>query len=247
MKQNTRRFSNFINSNPNNKKSERKTYNVFVNSTKSNSIEMDKLSALIALLRNKIPVHMESMAKVKSGFCNWVIPGRLMCGPYPGFDGCNFETHEAAIDNINNIIDDGVNVFICLQQEEQHHQGKPLYASIAGNDIVYKHFPIEDHQIPSHKDFLNHLYIILELLASGKNIYIHCLGGHGRTGTYIAGILMLLFSFNAKQALYYTQYFHNSRRILDKRSSGPIPCMSPENDCQIEFIKHFEIFLKFLL
>lgn len=208
---------------------------------------MDKFIALVGSLRNKIPVKLENISAIKSEFSNWVIPGRLMCGPYPGFDALNFKTIEAAVENIKNIKADGINVFICLQEEEQHQHGKPRYASMIWDNTSYFHFPIEDNKIPSHKDFLNHLYIILEQLSKGKNIYIHCLGGHGRTGTYIAGILMLLYGFNAKQALYFTQYFHNTRRMLDGRSRGPIPCLSPENDCQIEFIKQFDSFLKFIL
>jgi hypothetical protein len=206
---------------------------------------MDRFASLVASIRQKIPLDPKQITNIRTDFNNWVVPGRIMCGPYPGVDGLNFPTEVEALKNINDIVNDGINVMVCLQQEEQLVNGQPRYSSLVGNKLQYLHFPIEDQNIPSHKVFVQHMTLLLELLLQGKNIFIHCLGGHGRTGTYVAALLMIMYGLDSRQAIYYTQYFHNLRRIVDKRLPMGIPCMSPNSDIQIDFVKQFESFLRF--
>ena len=50
-------------------------------------------------------------------------------------------------------------------------------------------------------------------ILAGERLYIHCWGGHGRTGTLVALLLALLYAISADDALRYTQAFHDSRRF----------------------------------
>jgi protein-tyrosine phosphatase len=55
------------------------------------------------------------------------------------------------------------------------------------------HSPIDDFSIPKdpesfHKDVRS----IVLLLARGKNIYVHCFSGHGRTGLAVLSLLLYL-------------------------------------------------------
>jgi len=208
---------------------------------------MERFLNLVKLLRNTIYLDFNALSNIKSEFSNWVVPGRIMCGPYPGFDGVNFKTDKEASTNIENIINDGINVMICLQEEEKHQMGSPQYGVLTKGKVTFLHFPIEDNKIPKKETFIEHMTIIMECLLNGKNIYIHFLGGHGRTGLYVACILLILYKLDAKHALYFTQSFHNSRRKVDNRCLNGIPYLSPGNDCQIEFVKQFESFLSFLI
>ena len=209
------------------------------------AFSLEKLASLMKHERVKnIPLHDKLLKSISSDYCNWVIPGRLMCGPYPGRDNVNFKSDQEAKDNIQSILNDGITFFICLQEEEP---STPKYVSMLPKSIPWLHYSIVDHIIPSHKEFLEHIFTILQLLRDGHNIYIHCAGGHGRTGTYVACLLMIIYGISSKHALYYTQYLHNLRRKTDKRCKSEIPCMSPENDIQIEFVKSFESLLKFIL
>jgi len=209
---------------------------------------MDRFQAFMISLRNKVPLDFQKLQSISNDYGNWVIPGHVMCGPFPGFDNVNFTSEAEARDNISKIIVDGVDVFVCLQEEEAFHQGLPSYASLWPATFRGKclHYPIEDHKIPQHAAFLAHVNELLQLILDGHILYIHCLGGHGRTGTYVACLLMILYGLTAKHALFYTQTFHNLRRKIDKRCPGIFPCMSPENDVQIEFVHNFEAFLKFV-
>ena len=40
---------------------------------------------------------------------------------------------------------------------------------------------------------------------AGERLYIHCWGGHGRTGTLVATMLARLYSLSCSSALRYTQ------------------------------------------
>jgi protein-tyrosine phosphatase len=58
-------------------------------------------------------------------------------------------------------------------------------------DVI--NIPIKDFSIPLDvKDFKNKLNQILFLLDDGRSIYVHCWGGHGRTGTVLLSIKVLL-------------------------------------------------------
>ena len=210
---------------------------------------MDQFIAQVQALRNSIPFSTTELSNIKSDYCNWVIPKRLMCGTYPWVDKPyfkhNFPTEFEAISNMKAIIDDGVNTFISLQIEEPEYPRYAPFALTLNSNAQFIHFPLTDNTTPQHSTFVKHLSLILEKLKDGRNIYIHCAGGHGRTGIYIACILMILYGFSAKYAMYYTQHFHNMRRKLDIRCNGEFPCMSPDLDIQREFICDFEKFLKF--
>jgi protein-tyrosine phosphatase len=52
--------------------------------------------------------------------------------------------------------------------------------------------PIEDYSFPQNiQEFKKTTLEIIELLNNGKNIYVHCFAGHGRTGIAVASIRVL--------------------------------------------------------
>lgn len=187
-------------------------------------------------------------AKIRSGYCNWVIPGRVMCGPYPGKDNVNFKTQESARKNVRAILDDGINAFVCLQEELQFVDGQPPYAEFVDIDkeVVYFHFPVKDDWVPTQHKLIQHLMVIMNLLVEGKNVYIHCMGGHGRTGIYVACLLMMVLKISAYDAIYYTQCMHDMRSKNDLRCRGFFPCRSPTHDHQAGVVRDVECLLKFL-
>jgi predicted kinase len=54
---------------------------------------------------------------------------------------------------------------------------------------------------------------LLDRLKSGERLYVHCRGGHGRTGTVCAILLGRLYSLSAKEAVARTQLYHDTRKI----------------------------------
>ncbi len=51
----------------------------------------------------------------------------------------------------------------------------------------------------------------MERILRGERLYIHCWGGHGRTGTLVAVLLGRLYGLPYTNALRYTQAFHDAR------------------------------------
>ena len=95
--------------------------------------------------------------------------------------------------------------------------------------IVDGHHPIDD------KNLYTLIYKICEILSddSGK-VYIHCKGGHGRSGIIVALVTSIFFNVNADMALRHTNKCHNNRTEMRDiwRNIG-----SPQTPTQKEFVR----------
>ena len=176
------------------------------------------------------------------GHNNWIIPGLVMTGVYPGLDGINFTTHEKAKDNINTILSHGIDTFICLQNEiTSDHKLKEEFNILFpnfyhyinyfpnnNNKLIYYHWPTSSfNDIKSMAGpFTMKIMHILELLLRGRKIFIHCTGGHGRSGVYAAVLIYLLEKVTVVEALRRTLERHDSRKKRDKRNLPSVlsPC-----------------------
>lgn len=67
-------------------------------------------------------------------------------------------------------------------------------------------------------------------VAGGEVMYLHCWGGHGRTGTVVSIMLHLMYGLNADEAMERCQHVHDVRRI-------PISVGSPQTDAQREQVR----------
>lgn len=83
------------------------------------------------------------------------------------------------------------------------------------------HTKIPDFSIPKSKEeFLSDLESVFDFAVSGRIIFVHCLGGRGRTGMALAALAMYLNGLSAEKAL---GFAHKN-------------CGGPEMECQKDFI-----------
>ena len=144
---------------------------------------------------------------------NWILPkvaafGSLCVGAYP-------ETHNAYL---NKLLAAGLNTFVCLNDEygTRDHRGDYFepYAKnnsrIPADRFIWK--KIKDMGVGSDEDLLEVAAEVVERIKRGENVYLHCAGGHGRTGTYLAIILHKLYpELTSSEIFEYIQFAHDQR------------------------------------
>jgi hypothetical protein len=150
---------------------------------------------------------------------NWVIPGMVMAGAYPG-----------ALDDKENdrqlksILNKGIDTFVCLQAEvddeipEEHwragHGLRPYFVDarrLSKVPLIWRHLPIVDGGV-SEDEFMEALVCdLLDDLKAGRVLYLHCWGGHGRTGIVACLLLAVLYGLPVSDAFKRVQGYHDAR------------------------------------
>jgi protein-tyrosine phosphatase len=82
------------------------------------------------------------------------------------------------------------------------------------------HLPIVDGSISSDKAMSDLADDCCQRVLNGQRLYIHCWGGHGRTGTLVAIMLSRLYGLTGLDALHYTQKMHDVR-ISSQNTASP--------------------------
>jgi hypothetical protein len=126
----------------------------------------------------------------------WAVPGRWLCGPFPG----DRDPNHAAL-RIGTLLDAGIRAFINLQDEDETNADGQYflpYRNLARRlakerelgELFYLRCPVRDMDVPDARMMAWLLDQINALLAAEHPIYLHCWGGHGRTGTAVGCWLM---------------------------------------------------------
>ena len=146
---------------------------------------------------------------------NWLIPkvdgldfGALCVGSYPDKDK----------GYLVQLLDAGLNTFVCLNDEygiqdkygdyfEPYARNNPR---IPAGRFIWK--KIKDMGVGDDMDLLEVASEVVERLKRGENVYLHCAGGHGRTGGYAAIILHKLYpELTSSEIFEYIQFAHDQR------------------------------------
>lgn len=135
----------------------------------------------------------------------WIEPGKIIGGRYPGTPQPK-ESRQMR----EKLVTFGVRVFVNLQEPDEtggNGQTFPDYeaelqelAREHSAEVTCFRFPIQDNNIPTAA-VMGHIQQVLhDAVAEGKLAYVHCWGGHGRTGT-VAGCWMVENGLSAHEAL----------------------------------------------
>jgi hypothetical protein len=160
----------------------------------------------------------------------WVVPGRLLAGEYPAQ-----LNEEVTRNRLAALIEAGFNLFIDLTQPDEADEALPYREALleTAHDrnmpVTHLRFPIGDFGLPSPEKMNLILAAIDEGLRSGHKIYLHCLGGIGRTGTTV-GCYLVRQGKSGADAL--DQLATWWRRVPKSRYHR----RSPETTAQVDFI-----------
>jgi hypothetical protein len=161
-------------------------------------------------------------------YCNWVIKDRVMAGGYP-----------ACLDDKENdelltvlMRDMGIDTFVCLQSEVRPDVPDSVWRAgraprpytrdirrlmtshrdaLPNANIDFLHLPIVDGSVTADDLVDRFCDELVGKVLSGRRLYVHCWGGHGRTGTIIAVMLGRMYDVTTAQALARTQQLHDIR------------------------------------
>ncbi len=157
----------------------------------------------------------------------WVIPGRFLAGEYPG--GFN---QERVLQRLTACLKSGLNTYIDLT----HPDELPPYESLLREqarrfkmDVEIFHLPIRDFGLPTRNEMIIILNTIDDALARGRNVYLHCWGGIGRTGTTV-GCYLVRHGMSGEQAL------EQLARWWQDDPRRPYYPRTPETNEQIHFV-----------
>lgn len=161
---------------------------------------------------------------------NWIIKNKLLVGKYP-------------FDELNKLIDVGVNTFISLQPIDELNSLNTYKVYLKDNHKFYN-YPIPDRSIIDDNITINYVKEIIELIKLPHTyIYIHCMGGHGRTGVIVALLLGIIYKMNDHDALKLTKKLHDARWIFSPpiknigKKSVAYKYLSPQTTNQIKQVK----------
>ncbi len=162
---------------------------------------------------------------------NGLKSGKLYAGQYPMSKDENMYKIK-----IRELMDLKITSIICLLEKEKLQSFIP-YESITKQlnyDVKIYNFPITDFSIPEINQMISILDKIDELLSNNENVYVHCWGGNGRTGTVI-GCWLRRHNISGEDAL---------DKIMEWRSKtlfgSDFYSESPETEEQKEFVRNWE-------
>ena len=196
------------------------------------------------------------------GESNWVIKpvvngfaGGLIAGCMPG-SRKDTQHYTELID----ILKTGVNHFACLQAEydpaatradwmlgkkkrpyfndilemlrDKESTSDLQHLHLTAETVKWTHCPIPDMDIGEDAVIKETALKLADAIRGGDVIYLHCWGGHGRTGTLVCIILCILYEYlSVDNALNYCQYVH------DQRESSINGVKSPQLTSQVDQVK----------
>lgn len=171
---------------------------------------------------------------------HWLVPGRVLCGHYPGSCPSRPADPEAQAERMAQIRDTGVSVFVCLQDElppqeaPWPEEGVPKqssrakwatgnflnYREAAGDGASFLHFGMPDLSVAASLEELDDVVCdLVYKVERGARLYIHCWGGRGRTGLVSACLLGALYGeLDAEAALERVQRYYDLREPSLKKS-----------------------------
>jgi len=120
----------------------------------------------------------------------WVVPGRLLAGCYP--QAGNERTSRQMLENL---LDAGIRQFVSLMEPvELDWDDRPFppyenrlkdLADARGVAVAFSRMPIRDMSVPTDGHMEKILDLIDRSIGDQRPVYVHCLGGRGRTGTVV--------------------------------------------------------------
>lgn len=131
---------------------------------------------------------------------DWIsclIDEKLYFGPFP---------NQLMMDRL---VKEKFNVIINLTESHE----EPIYDNHI--DIKYIHFPIKDSGVPvDTHDYCSFITRLKYEYLNGSKIYIHCRGGHGRSGMVSVSLIYCILPYDLRESIEFVNMSHYNRANL---------------------------------
>jgi protein-tyrosine phosphatase len=190
---------------------------------------------------------------------NKVIEG-IYAGAFPSDIN---DTHHTI--NLIKILNKGVNVWVSLQKELDENcpkqkwmqtgvrpysvdvrkilENKSAYPLLQTENVEadFLHLPIADLKTTEDYSVIKLAKKLVRMHFQGKKFYIHCWGGHGRTGVIICVMLYLMYGLSVEEIFAYNEKVHQQRQQLavvwSFITANNVPVTSPQTPEQFEQVR----------
>jgi hypothetical protein len=122
------------------------------------------------------------VATAPTAHSSWIDPGRVLVGSYPA--------------DLEPLVGAGATLFVDLTEEGE----QTSYAHRLPARVGHRRLAVPDFACPSEAEMRETLDAIDAELDRGGVVFLHCLGGCGRTGT-VAGCWLVRHGLSGEQAL----------------------------------------------
>ncbi|KAL6059046.1 MAP kinase phosphatase 6 [Balamuthia mandrillaris] len=171
--------------------------------------------------------------KGPTDWSNWAVKDSLLVGAYP---------KKMAL--LSSILEQGITRFVCLMTDKELERQGTLYYYRAkqmleenpkafaqrSDDLQYVHFPIYDRGVADDEVVISLVNDLRRWMHNGEKIYLHCRGGHGRTGTIVSILFGKHYGLSPQEAMDLCQRYHDTRE--DVSSNAAANFRSPESNPQ---------------
>ncbi len=161
----------------------------------------------------------------------WILQGKLLAGEYP-----RTPSEKESVKKLESLLDAGITT--CVDLTEKGEYGllgySELLATLAAlREVSCKtvRIPIGDATAPSETTVRHIHSVIRENLTSGNTVYVHCWGGHGRTGT-VAGTWLIENELSTRE-----NAIETLAHLRGDMEGGGVP--SPETGDQIRVVRRW--------
>ncbi|KAL6050485.1 MAP kinase phosphatase 6 [Balamuthia mandrillaris] len=141
-------------------------------------------------------------------------------------------------------VKDSITRFVCLMTDKELERQGTLYYYRAkqmleenpkafaqrSDDLQYVHFPIYDRGVADDEVVISLVNDLRRWMHNGEKIYLHCRGGHGRTGTIVSILFGKHYGLSPQEAMDLCQRYHDTRE--DVSSNAAANFRSPESNPQ---------------
>ena len=153
--------------------------------------------------------------------CNWVVKdqsgGGLLIGGYPYLEYC--KTHLNKL--LSTRAEVRVDIFISLVEDHETEKFGDYkeYVSKHRPKTIFYSIPIPDRGVTDDKSLFDMVYHAYQAVKDGRTVYVHCQGGHGRSGVFACCFLQLYYKIDHKKALEKHKELHKTRKDNSNKPS----------------------------